>query len=109
MDALLRESMRGTADTVVPSGDGLSRIQQRVSARRARQRWMRPTMALGSAAAVALVAVGAYAAVHGSGRDSVKVPTATQSPDETPTSEPTPSQTTQPVSTVAFPKHAIFP
>ena len=38
-DALLRDSMHGEAETVMPAGDGLSRIQQRVASRRARLRW----------------------------------------------------------------------
>jgi len=108
-DELLRSSMHDEADTVVPAGDGLSRIQQRVSARRARQRWLRPTMALGSAAAVAVVAVGAYAAVHNSGTATVKVPPVSPGPSHTTTTEPTPTQTSQPPATVAFPKRAIFP
>jgi hypothetical protein len=108
-DALLRESMHGVADTVMPAGDGLSRIQQRVSARRARQRWLRPTLALGSAAAVAVVAVGAYAAVHNSGTDKLQTPPiATQPPPESPSVNPSPSPTPPPPA-VAFPKRAIFP
>ena len=108
-DELLRSSMHDEADTVMPAGDGLSRIQQRVSSRRARQRWLRPTMALGSAAAVALVTIGAYAAVHDSGKARVEVPQTTPSATNTPTTEPTPSRTTPPSATVAFPKRAIFP
>src|SRR3954469_5553022 len=76
-DALLRDSMQSEADTVMPAGDGLSRIQQRVSARRARLRWLRPTVALGSAAVLAIVGVGAYAAVHGNnGTDRLDSPPA---------------------------------
>ena len=109
IDALLRDSMRGAADTVMPSGDGLSRIQQRVAGRRARLRWMRPAMALGSAALVGLVAVGTYAAVHGGGTATVKTPIATQPASVTPTTQPTPTQSTPAAPVVAFPKHAIFP
>lgn len=109
LDALLRESMHEAADTVMPAGDGLARIQQRVSARRARLRWLRPTMALGSAAAVALVTFGAYAAVHNSGTAKVEVPPPLQSATSTPTTEPTPTQTTPPPVAVTFPKRAIFP
>jgi hypothetical protein len=109
LDALLRDSMRDTADTVMPSGDGLSRIQQRVTTRRLRQRWMRPTMALGSAALVGLVAVGAYAAVHGKGTATIETPPiATQPPTTPPSTDSSPSPT-QPPAAAAFPKHAIFP
>jgi hypothetical protein len=110
-DALLSDSMRSEAETVMPAGDGLSRIQQRVTARRARLRWLRPTVALGSAAVLAIVGVGAYAAVHGDGGTAtVDTPPATGGPSETPTPEPTPSATSPvPVVTTAFPKRAIFP
>jgi hypothetical protein len=108
-DELLRSSMHDEADTVVPAGDGLSRIQQRVSARRARQRWLRPTMALGSAAAVAVVAVGAYAAVHNSGTDKLQTPPITTQPStEPPSVNPSPSPTPPPAAQ-AFPKRGIFP
>jgi hypothetical protein len=109
-DALLRDSMRNEAETVMPAGDGLARIQQRVSARRARLRWMRPTLALTSVAVLAIAGIGAYAVVHGDGgTDRVLPVPATQPPTETPTTEPTPSQTTPPPASVAFPKRAIFP
>src|SRR3954447_15294604 len=110
-DALLRDSMHGEAETVMPAGDGLSRIQQRVTARRARLRWLRPTVALGSAVVLAIAGVGAYAAVHGGGGTaSIDTPPATHGPSETPTPEPTPSQTSAPpVAHAAFPKRAIFP
>src|SRR3954451_3369717 len=110
-DALLRDSMQSEADTVMPAGDGLSRIQQRVSARRARLRWLRPTVALGSAAVLAVVGGGADAAVDGhNGTVRLDSPPATSGPTDTPTPEPTPSQTsTVPVVHAAFPKRAIFP
>ena len=47
IDELLREALQEEADTVVPSGDGLSRIQGRVRSERSRQRWMRPALVLG--------------------------------------------------------------
>src|SRR3954454_7322604 len=109
-DALLRDSMHGEAETVMPAGDGLSRIQQRVASRRARMRWLRPTVALGSAVVLAVVGVGAYAAVHGDGGTDRVVPgPATQPPSETPTTEPTPSTTPPAPVLAAFPKRAIFP
>src|SRR5207302_7568245 len=88
---------------------GLSRIQQRVSARRARLRWMRPALALGSVAVLAVVGVAAYAAVHGKGTDKVETPISTHPPSETTSVSPPPSPTTPPPALVAFPKHAIFP
>src|SRR3954452_1430635 len=108
---LLRSSMRDEADTVMPAGDGLSRIQQRVAARRARLRWMRPAAVLGSAALLAGVSIGAYAAVHGDGgTDQIQpAPPATHPTAETPSISPSPSPTTAPVAAPVFPKHAIFP
>ena len=109
-DALLRDSMRSEAETVMPAGDGLSRIQQRVTARRARLRWMRPALALGSVAVLAIAGVGAYAVVHGDSDNAlVPQPPATQLPSQTPTTEPTPSQSPPAPAGVAFPKRAIFP
>src|SRR4051812_22839310 len=109
-DALLRDSMHSEADAVMPAGDGLSRIQQRVTARRARLRWLRPTVALGSAVVLAVVGVGAYAAVHGDGGTAtVDVPPVSPGPSETATTEPTPSATSPAPVLAAFPKRAIFP
>jgi hypothetical protein len=109
IDELLRSAMNDEAETIMPAGDGLSRIQQRVTARRHRLRWMRPAAALGSAAALALVGVGAYALTT-NGTDKLHTgPTpATQPPTTEPPSE-TPSPSAVPVVQTAFPKLAIFP
>jgi hypothetical protein len=107
-DELLRSAMHEEADTVVPSGDGLSKIQSQVAGRRSRQRWLRPMLALGSAVAVMAVGVGVYAVTNDdNGKDQVAV-----DPTETPTNEPTaptPSATDVPVPDGDFPQLAIFP
>jgi len=111
LDALLRAAMQGEAETVTPAGDGLSKIQQRVTTRRARWRFLRPALVLGTATAMAAVGVGAYAIVHNPGGNAkVVVPPATTAPG-TPTesSSPSPSQSVEPVVNTAFPKLAIFP
>lgn len=103
LEALLRDALREEAETVVPTGDGLSRIQHDIRARRARRRWLQPALALGSAAALVLVGVGAYALVNNdNGHQTVKVPPA-QSP--TPTEEPS----TPTIADEQFPQQAIFP
>ena len=49
-EELLRNALTDEADDITPAGDGLARIQQRVTARQARFRWLRPAIAVGSAA-----------------------------------------------------------
>ena len=111
LDAQLRAMMHEEAETITPAGDGLSKIQQRVASRRARLRWFRPAVVLGSAAALALIGVGAYAVVHNpdKGNDSLQTAT-TPTPSETPpvSESPSPTPTVVPVST-GFPRRAIFP
>jgi hypothetical protein len=106
-DELLRSAMHEEAETVVPSGDGLSKIQTQVAGRRSRQRWLRPMLALGSAVAVMAVGVGVYAVTNNDGTAKVDVGT-TDSPTPAP-STPTPSTTDVPVPGGDFPESAIFP
>jgi hypothetical protein len=109
-DALLRDSMHREAETVMPAGDGLSKIQQRVTTRRSRARWTRPAFALGTAAIVAVVGVGAYAVTRDNGKDVVDVGGHTPNPTPTQSSLPTPSATTAvPVPAAAFPRLALYP
>lgn len=55
---LLARVLSAEADTVVPAGDGLERIRGRVARRRARRRWLRPTLTI---ATVGAVTAGAFA------------------------------------------------
>src|SRR4051794_37731040 len=104
-DELLRSALRDEADTVTPAGDGLARIQQRVQKRDSRQRWLRPTLALGSAAALALIGVGAAVFVNSSGDDSVKL-----GQSGPPSIEPSNTASTEPIGQATdFPTQAIFP
>src|SRR4051812_2756615 len=101
-DELLRSALRDEADTITPAGDGLSRIQQRVQQRGFRQRWMRPALALGSVAALAVIGIGAAVLVNSSGDDKVGI-------SDSPSPEPTDTATTAPVVASDFPNLAIFP
>jgi hypothetical protein len=101
-DELLRSALRDEADTITPAGDGLSRIQQRVQQRGFRQRWMRPAIALGSVAALAVIGIGAVVLVNNSGDDKVTV-------GDNPSPKPTETAPTVPVVAPDFPELAIFP
>ncbi|MBV9292121.1 MAG: hypothetical protein JO222_06700, partial [Frankiales bacterium] len=107
MDDLLRSTLHEEAETIMPAGDGLSKIQQQVLRRRRRERWLRPGLAIGSAAAVAAIAVGVYTATNHTNADRSRVITGGGSQTPHPTLSPTPSVV--PITNVAFPKHAIFP
>ncbi|HVW80156.1 MAG TPA: Gmad2 immunoglobulin-like domain-containing protein [Mycobacteriales bacterium] len=93
---VLRRALSLEAQQVQPTGDGLSRIQQRVAARQSRYRWLRPALAGAAAVIVVGGAVGGYAvANHGKGD-------ATVTPENSGT--PTPVVTAS-----SFPTTAIFP
>ena len=102
-DALLRSALQDEADTITPAGDGLSRIQQRVQQRGFRQRWMRPALALGSVAALAVIGIGAAVVIGNSGDDKVVLG------DSSPTPEPSENAITPPAVATDFPDQAIFP
>lgn len=111
LEELLRNALHGEADLVSPSGDGLSRIQQRVDTRRQRQWWSRPLLALGSVTLVAAAGVGAYiVAAHPSQKDSLLtkpgdvVPTAAQT-----SPAPTPSPSESAPLAAPFPAAAFYP
>ena len=103
-DELLRSALRDEADTVMPAGDGLSRIQQRIQARDTRARWLRPALALGSAAVLAGLGVGAAIFVNNSGDDSVTVGQGGHQ-----SSEPSQTASTEPIANTPFPALGIFP
>jgi hypothetical protein len=112
LEELLRNALRGEADHISPAGDGLSRIQQRVTSRRRRQWWVRPMLALGSVTVVAAAGVGAYVATsHPTQNDSLltgKQPQIVPSASQTAiTPSPTTSRTTP--AAPAFPAAAFYP
>jgi hypothetical protein len=109
IDELLREALQEEADTVVPSGDGLSRIQGRVRSDRSRQRWTRPAFVLGSVALLAAAGVGVYAATNGSGDSDRLDAIESGSPSPSTSESVSPSPTNEPVSNTDFPRQAIFP
>ena len=100
-DELLRSALQDEADTITPGGDGLSRIQQRVQQRQTRGRWMRPAMAVSSAAALAVIGVTTAIVVGNSGDDTVKVGPVASSTTQPPSTEP--------IAATNFPAQAIFP
>jgi hypothetical protein len=105
-DELLRSALQDEADTITPGGDGLARIQQRVQQRGVRARWLRPALALGSAAVLAGLGVGAAIFVNHSGDDSVQI----TSPSDSNTPAPSETPSNQNVSDLGpFPIQAIFP
>jgi hypothetical protein len=111
LEAVLRNALHEEADAVVPAGDGLSRIQRRVDSGRARQRWLRPALAAGSAAVLAFAGLGAYALTNGhsdGGKDRLS-PGVTPTDTASETTDPSPSPTTVPIAHGTFPKLAIFP
>jgi hypothetical protein len=70
----LRRVLSIEAQQVQPTGDGLSRIQQRVGARHSRMSWLRPVLAGAAAVIVVGGAVGGYAVAHnGNGNQTLKV------------------------------------
>ena len=102
-DELLRSALSDEADTITPTGDGLARIQQRVQQRQTRGRWLRPAMAISSAAALAVIGVATAIVVGNNGDDSVQVGPTVGS------STPASSSTAEPIVLTAFPSQAIFP
>jgi hypothetical protein len=82
--------LRDEADTIVPAGDGLQRIQKRVAAKR-RSRWVLPSSMVATAAAASLFFVLGDA----DGPTKLTQTPQTHGPSVTtgPTSEPTPTQT----------------
>jgi hypothetical protein len=106
---LLGRVLKAEADTILPAGDGLSRIRERVERRRSRVRWLMPAASLATAGALAGAAFGAYTALSGSDRLHSQLahttpsgPPSTQQPapstsPTSPTQQPSPS--TAPVAT----------
>jgi hypothetical protein len=91
-EARLRPILRQQADAISPAGDGLSRIQARVAARRTRLRRLLPALALGAAVVIAGAAFGIVSLTRGDdgGKQSIDVATggpttSTESPSVSPT------------------------
>ena len=104
-EELIRGAMAEEADTIVPAGDGLSRIQHRIRSRESRVRWFRPALALGSVALLAAAGIGVATIIRHSGNDQVGISNANSS-----TPLPSESASTEPaVVTQPFPAQAIFP
>lgn len=87
----LRDLLRSEAATIVPAGDGLARIRERIARRRRARLWVVPSAALATAAAV-----GAFFLLTPDTRR-----TATLQPGQTPsTSAPEPSTSHSPIPVV---------
>lgn len=65
---MLARALAAEADSIVPAGDGLSRIRERVEQRQRRLRWLRPTLSAAAAAVVAVVVFGSYVLAGGTDR-----------------------------------------
>lgn len=100
---LLTRVLRDEAETIRPAGDGLARIRQRVDARHARVRWMRPAFALGMTAVVAGVGAGVYTGLAGDNtlhtNPAGQVTTTGPTPSATTTTPTTPPPRTSVVTT----------
>jgi hypothetical protein len=85
----LRDVLRSEATTIVPAGDGLVRIRERIARRRRARMWVVPSAAVATAAAV-----GAFFLLAPDSRR-----TATLDPAQTPTAtaQPSPSASPAPV------------
>lgn len=109
LEELLRTSLYDEAETIVPAGDGLSRIQGRVATRRARASWWHPMAVLGGVAVVAVAGFGAYALTRTPPTPST-VKTANNGQQPTPSPSESASIPPVPVVThVSFPAAAFYP
>jgi hypothetical protein len=109
LEELLRTSLYDEAETITPAGDGLARIQRRVSTRRSRAAWWHPMAALGGVAVVAVAGFAAYAMTRAPGQPSNLRVTHT---GDTPTPTPDVSASTPSAPVVArptFPATAFYP
>jgi hypothetical protein len=109
LEELLRSALRGEGDGVLPAGDGLARIQERIATRRGRRRWFVPIAAVGTAAVAAAAGFTAYAlSTPPNDNDSISSqpgPTNATSFSTSPTPTPTETQATAP----AYPDSAFYP
>ena len=109
LEELLRTSLYDEAETIVPAGDGLSRIQSRVTTRRARAAWWHPMAALGGVAVVAVAGFAAYALTRAPSHPS-SVKTSDNGNLPTPTPDASVSTPAAPVvSKPTFPASAFYP
>jgi len=109
LEELLRASLYDEAETITPAGDGLSRIQGRVTTRRARAAWWHPMAALGGVAVVAVAGFAAYALTRTPAHPSTLHTIQT---GDTPTPTPDASASTPPAPVVTkptYPASAFYP
>jgi hypothetical protein len=90
---LLARALRAEAESIVPAGDGLTKIRGRVEQRRSRFRWLIPSASVVTAAALGGIAFGAYSISHND--DSLR----TQQPANSQTASGGPTASTHPTST----------
>ncbi|HUR51279.1 MAG TPA: Gmad2 immunoglobulin-like domain-containing protein [Mycobacteriales bacterium] len=87
----LRDLLRSEADTIVPAGDGLARIRERIARRRRARFWLLPSAAVATAAAA-----GAFFLLAPDDRRTATL-TPAQTPSALPAPEPTASTSPVPV------------
>ena len=89
----LRALLREEADTIIPAGDGLTKIQSRVQRRRNRLRWMRPAIAVTAASALIVAGAVTYGQVtHDDQSAQLPADGLTQSPEPSPSGAAVPGQ-----------------
>lgn len=108
LEELLRTSLYDEADTIIPAGDGLSRIQGRVTTRRARASWWHPMAALGGVAVVAVAGFAAYALTRTPTHPSTVSTSNTGIPTPTPDASTSTPPAPVPVKPT-FPRSAFYP
>lgn len=94
---VLARLLHEEADRIVPAGDGLTRIRERVARRRSHSRWLIPSASVVTAAALAAAVFGVYNGLSGNGhpaRLAQSGPSGTSSVTGNPTTAPA---TTTPV------------
>jgi len=100
----LRDMLRDEAQSVVPAGDGLARIQARVARRRRMRIWLIPSAAVTTAGAVL-----AFLVLAPADRTTQTLVPTSPSPSAPSTATPGPSPTTPPVPVGSYSGPAIWP
>jgi hypothetical protein len=93
---ILRRVLGAEAEQVRPAGDGLDIIRERIEQRRRRLRWLRPTFAVATAAALGAAAAIAVALTQSS-KQTLQPPVGrSPAPTHAPSTPPSPQASTPP-------------
>lgn len=105
----LRQVLLAEAQTVTPAGDGLSQIRAKVARRRDRLRWLRPGLAVATAAALGGVAVFAFSSLGESAERTLRQDRQPASRPPSSTAAPAPVRSAPPTPPVSSPAYTIWP